>query len=166
VRKRIEYRFRVPSATVFTLYSYCKDLEYRFRLATAGSLTGFPSALASALATKEMCSHVTLRVGHRVGCERGPRVSQGHCLLAVAGCSTEGGVDKRGAHASLSSPGPLSDGCARYDAPAPRFLHFLSFRSPAAATHHMLLRDAARLSARCVCFAGAGGGRDPDLLSS
>jgi hypothetical protein len=38
VRERIEYRFRVPSATVFTLYSYSKALEYRFRVPTAGSL--------------------------------------------------------------------------------------------------------------------------------
>jgi hypothetical protein len=38
VRKRIEYRFRVPSAAVFTLYSYSKALEYRFRVPTAGSL--------------------------------------------------------------------------------------------------------------------------------
>jgi hypothetical protein len=28
VRERIEYRFRVPSAAVFTLYSYSKALEY------------------------------------------------------------------------------------------------------------------------------------------
>jgi hypothetical protein len=34
----IEYRFRVSSAAVFTLYSYSKDLEYRFRIPTAGSL--------------------------------------------------------------------------------------------------------------------------------
>jgi hypothetical protein len=34
----IEYRFRVPSAAVFTLYSYSKALEYRFRVSTAGSL--------------------------------------------------------------------------------------------------------------------------------
>jgi hypothetical protein len=34
----IEYRFRVPSATVFTLYSYYKALEYRFRVSTAASL--------------------------------------------------------------------------------------------------------------------------------
>jgi hypothetical protein len=38
VRERIEYRFRVPSAAVFTLYSYSKALEYRFRVSTAGSL--------------------------------------------------------------------------------------------------------------------------------
>jgi hypothetical protein len=38
VRERIEYRFRVSSATVFTLYSYSKVLEYRFRVSTAGSL--------------------------------------------------------------------------------------------------------------------------------
>jgi hypothetical protein len=38
VRERIEYRFRVPSAAVFTLYSYSKALEYRFRVPTAGSL--------------------------------------------------------------------------------------------------------------------------------
>jgi hypothetical protein len=30
----IEYRFRVSSATVFTLYSYFKALEYRFRVST------------------------------------------------------------------------------------------------------------------------------------
>jgi hypothetical protein len=35
VRERIEYRFRVPSAAVFTLYSYSKALEYP----TASSLT-------------------------------------------------------------------------------------------------------------------------------
>jgi hypothetical protein len=34
----IEYRFRVPNATIFTLYSYSKALEYRFRVPTAGSL--------------------------------------------------------------------------------------------------------------------------------
>jgi hypothetical protein len=34
----IEYRFRVPSATVFTLYSYSKILEHRLEYATAGSL--------------------------------------------------------------------------------------------------------------------------------
>jgi hypothetical protein len=34
----IEYRFRVPSAAVFTLYSYSKALEYRLEYATAGSL--------------------------------------------------------------------------------------------------------------------------------
>jgi hypothetical protein len=34
----IEYRFRVPSAAVFTPYSYSKALEYRFRVPTAGSL--------------------------------------------------------------------------------------------------------------------------------
>jgi hypothetical protein len=31
VRERIEYRFRVPSAAVFTLYSYFKPLEYHFK---------------------------------------------------------------------------------------------------------------------------------------
>jgi hypothetical protein len=35
----IEYRFRVPSAAVFTLYSYSKTLEYHLEYATAGSLT-------------------------------------------------------------------------------------------------------------------------------
>jgi hypothetical protein len=39
VRERIEYRFRVPSAAIFTLYSYSKVLEYRFRVSTAGSLS-------------------------------------------------------------------------------------------------------------------------------
>jgi hypothetical protein len=38
VRERIEYRFRVSSAAVFTLYLYSKALEYRFRVTTAGSL--------------------------------------------------------------------------------------------------------------------------------
>jgi hypothetical protein len=38
VRERIEYRFRVPSAAVFTLYSHSKALEYRFRVPTAGRL--------------------------------------------------------------------------------------------------------------------------------
>jgi hypothetical protein len=38
VRERIEYHFRVSSATVFTLYSYCKTLEYRLQNATAASL--------------------------------------------------------------------------------------------------------------------------------
>jgi hypothetical protein len=32
VRERIEYRFRVPSAAVFTLYSYSKALEYPLRV--------------------------------------------------------------------------------------------------------------------------------------
>jgi hypothetical protein len=31
LREKIKYRFRVPSASVFTLYSYSKALEYRFR---------------------------------------------------------------------------------------------------------------------------------------
>jgi hypothetical protein len=38
VRESIEYRFRVQSAAVFTLYSYSKALEYRFRVPTTGSL--------------------------------------------------------------------------------------------------------------------------------
>jgi hypothetical protein len=38
----IEYRFRVPSATVFTLYSYSKALEYRLEYATADSLIRWP----------------------------------------------------------------------------------------------------------------------------
>jgi hypothetical protein len=37
----IEYRFRVPSAAVFTLYSYSKTLEYHFRVSTAASLTAW-----------------------------------------------------------------------------------------------------------------------------
>jgi hypothetical protein len=45
VREIIEYRFRVPSATVFTLYSYFKALEYRFRVPTAGSLSVYPVKL-------------------------------------------------------------------------------------------------------------------------
>jgi hypothetical protein len=35
----IEYRFKVSSAAVFTLYSYSKALEYRFRVPTTGSLS-------------------------------------------------------------------------------------------------------------------------------
>jgi hypothetical protein len=38
VRERIEYRFRVLSAVIFTLYSYSKALEYGFRVSAAGSL--------------------------------------------------------------------------------------------------------------------------------
>jgi hypothetical protein len=34
----IEYRFRVPSAAVFTLYSYSKALEYRFRVPIVDSV--------------------------------------------------------------------------------------------------------------------------------
>jgi hypothetical protein len=34
----IEYRFRVPSAAVFTLYLYSKALEYLLEYPTAGSL--------------------------------------------------------------------------------------------------------------------------------
>jgi hypothetical protein len=37
VRERIEYRFRVPSTTVFTIYLYSKTLEYRLEYASAGS---------------------------------------------------------------------------------------------------------------------------------
>jgi hypothetical protein len=40
VRERIEYRFRVSSAAVFTLYSYSKTLEYHLEYATADSLSG------------------------------------------------------------------------------------------------------------------------------
>jgi hypothetical protein len=56
----IEYRFRVPSAAVFTLYSYSKALEYPFRVPTAGSLT-----------SHEVRSRVT-------------------CLLVTIGCSDQG----------------------------------------------------------------------------
>jgi S-ribosylhomocysteine lyase LuxS involved in autoinducer biosynthesis len=34
----IEYHFRVPNTAVFTLYSYSKALEYRFKVPSAGSL--------------------------------------------------------------------------------------------------------------------------------
>jgi hypothetical protein len=37
VRERIEYRFRVSSAAVFTLYSYSRALEYSLEYPTAGS---------------------------------------------------------------------------------------------------------------------------------
>jgi hypothetical protein len=48
VRKRIEYRFRVSSTAVFTLYSYSKTLEYHLEYVTADSLNfngneGIPS---------------------------------------------------------------------------------------------------------------------------
>jgi hypothetical protein len=39
VREKIDYRFRVSSAVIFTLYSYSKALEYRFRVRTADSIT-------------------------------------------------------------------------------------------------------------------------------
>jgi hypothetical protein len=35
----IEYRFRVPSIAIFTLYSYSKPLEYPLEYPTAGSLS-------------------------------------------------------------------------------------------------------------------------------
>jgi hypothetical protein len=34
----IEYRFKVPIAAIFTLYSYSKALEYPFRVPTVDSL--------------------------------------------------------------------------------------------------------------------------------
>jgi hypothetical protein len=40
VREIIEYRFKVPSTSVFTLYSYSKALEYHFKVPTAASLRG------------------------------------------------------------------------------------------------------------------------------
>jgi hypothetical protein len=39
VRESLEYRFRVSSAAVFTLYSYSKILEYHLEYATADSLS-------------------------------------------------------------------------------------------------------------------------------
>jgi hypothetical protein len=51
VRERIEYRFRVSSAAVFTIYSYSKTLEYLFRVSTAGSLT--PNARVSVQVTPD-----------------------------------------------------------------------------------------------------------------
>jgi hypothetical protein len=53
VRETIEYRFRVPSAAVFTLYSYSKTLKYHFRVPTVGytpptiETVGFTSLSAS-----------------------------------------------------------------------------------------------------------------------
>jgi hypothetical protein len=43
----IEYRFRVPSAVVFTLYLYSKALEYHFRVPTADSLSRMESWIGS-----------------------------------------------------------------------------------------------------------------------
>jgi hypothetical protein len=37
----IEYHFRVPSAAVFTLYSYSKALEYLLEYPTAASLNEY-----------------------------------------------------------------------------------------------------------------------------
>jgi hypothetical protein len=44
----IEYRFRVPSAAVFTIYSYSKALEYHFRVPTAGSLSVLRDSIVDA----------------------------------------------------------------------------------------------------------------------
>jgi hypothetical protein len=63
----IEYRFRVPSAAVFTLYSYSKALKYPLEYPTAGSLTslyvspcflsllGFISSLPQLAWDKRLC---------------------------------------------------------------------------------------------------------------
>jgi hypothetical protein len=56
VRERIEYHFRVPSAAVFTLYSYSKVLEYRFRVLTASSLISPGRAHYMLLVTTNACS--------------------------------------------------------------------------------------------------------------
>jgi hypothetical protein len=53
----IEYRFRVPSAAVFTLYSYSKALEYRFRVPTAGSLT-FKASFSSTNREEKHCIRI------------------------------------------------------------------------------------------------------------
>jgi hypothetical protein len=53
VRERIEYRFRVLSAAVFTLYSYSKALEYRFRVPTTGSLMHEDAHTALEMTSKE-----------------------------------------------------------------------------------------------------------------
>jgi hypothetical protein len=57
----IEYRFRIPNAAVFTLYSYSIALEYRFRAPTAASLTCdhdtafcFPSPVTLSLVSTNM----------------------------------------------------------------------------------------------------------------
>jgi hypothetical protein len=42
----IEYRFRVLSATVFTLYSYSKALEYPLEYLTVGSLSALLAAIS------------------------------------------------------------------------------------------------------------------------
>jgi hypothetical protein len=71
VRERIEYRFRVPSAAVFTLYSYSKALEYRLRVSTAGSLKGQGEVVSSLL----------------LSCRGGPMsllASTHHCRTKVA----------------------------------------------------------------------------------
>jgi hypothetical protein len=87
VRERIEYRFRVPSAAVFTLYSYFKALEYRFRVPTAGSLKAaysgsgksFLAILAHNIAEYRPVADATgqarVRVGERARTSVGPTCS-------------------------------------------------------------------------------------------
>jgi hypothetical protein len=66
VRERIEYRFRVPSATIFPLYSYSKVLEYHFRVTTAGSLSSKCYTISKNIQYKGSWCSNTLRV-HLVG---------------------------------------------------------------------------------------------------
>jgi hypothetical protein len=62
VRKRIEYRFRVSSAAVFTLYSYSKALEYHLEYATADSLRLSPTDATSQHPNPKYLLHAALLV--------------------------------------------------------------------------------------------------------
>jgi hypothetical protein len=63
VREKIEFRFRVPSAAVFTLYSYSEVLEYRFKVPTADSL--IIADLEGTLPHWHSCQKVALSVSPR-----------------------------------------------------------------------------------------------------
>jgi hypothetical protein len=64
----IEYHFRVLSATVFTLYSYSKTLEYRLEYATAGGLTSLPAPSVPSLPV------LSLKIKKIIGAQRKPAV--------------------------------------------------------------------------------------------
>jgi hypothetical protein len=57
VREKIEYHFRVPSAVVFTLYSYSRALAYRFGVPTSLTFYAFTCACMIGIA----CSRSEVR---------------------------------------------------------------------------------------------------------
>jgi hypothetical protein len=83
----IEYHFRIPSAAVFTLYSYSKALEYRFRVPITGSYYRPNSTVHSTCfsSLKKIFSH-SARVSNKVEDIRKKFCSDSFCFLFCSTC--------------------------------------------------------------------------------
>jgi hypothetical protein len=170
----IEYRFRVPSATVFTLYSYSKALEYRFRVPTAGSVSEWYSCRLAQRTVDFGCTKLIITAGPTRQWRSGAKSEWAELVLSHLLCTActagprkreptaTGPIRARDSPAALHEDGELAgpaDRCCPYCESATRDGHVGGHRqsatAPPAGTPSRPPRPAC--AARCVwCDVCAG----------